>query len=426
MRFLRFPRRSYRWFKEKQRDCIVLCGISAAIYVFLLLNQEVKISYLKGYNGRKPIYYLNVANFNNNNNRWKTPGFLGASYQRLYDLATSVRNKCGHTSSKTRAVKVETYSSKSEKVKLCAVWKVGTTFFKRLFMINTLPEYKDIVNPFNISFHVMYGSKQLVVPNSDDVQRFLFVRDPYHRLLSGYIDKLLAPNPVYWKILGVPAIRFAREKPDNKSLSCGHDLTFREYVKYVAASMTSRKKVNRDMHFDSFTALCKPCQISYDFVGKLENIKTDAVALMKSLNLSSTIEFLAHHGSELVTDDAIRDTTYQPFDPEFVPLVKKCLNRMEVFQRSWSKLKMRGLIGNYNLTIDFSTGGNLTYSDFLDMARNAYRKSTAEERKELQHSSFLNMFSTVDKDDMETISKAYAEDFILFDYEARPTELFKI
>ena len=35
-----------------------------------------------------------------------------------------------------------------------------------------------------------------VIQNSD---KFMFVRDPYSRVLSGYVDKLFSPNTMYQK-----------------------------------------------------------------------------------------------------------------------------------------------------------------------------------------------------------------------------------
>ena len=54
----------------------------------------------------------------------------------------------------------------------------------------------------------------------------MFTREPYGKLLSGYVDKLFAPNPYFWKAIGRLIIRKFRKDPSPESLTCGHDVTF--------------------------------------------------------------------------------------------------------------------------------------------------------------------------------------------------------
>ena len=54
----------------------------------------------------------------------------------------------------------------------------------------------------------------------------MFTREPYSKLLSGYIDKLFAPNPYFWNVIGRFIIQKFRKYPSLRSLECGHDVTF--------------------------------------------------------------------------------------------------------------------------------------------------------------------------------------------------------
>ncbi|GFO22691.1 carbohydrate sulfotransferase [Plakobranchus ocellatus] len=62
---------------------------------------------------------------------------------------------------------------------------------------------------------------------------FLFVRDPFSRLFSDYVDKLLAPNPEFWDTWGLFALQKHRSDPSEKSQRCEHDVTFAKFLKFV-------------------------------------------------------------------------------------------------------------------------------------------------------------------------------------------------
>ena len=40
-----------------------------------------------------------------------------------------------------------------------------------------------------------------------------------------------------------------------------------------------------DEHWDSFRSLCDPCQMEYDFIGKIENFSEDFVTMFKVLHV---------------------------------------------------------------------------------------------------------------------------------------------
>ena len=62
--------------------------------------------------------------------------------------------------------------------------------------------------------------------DSDEVTlQVMFTREPYSKLLSGYVDKLWAPNPYFWGTVGSHAIKAFR-KPQRSDVRCAHDLTF--------------------------------------------------------------------------------------------------------------------------------------------------------------------------------------------------------
>ncbi|XP_045213517.2 uncharacterized protein LOC123564204 [Mercenaria mercenaria] len=303
-------------------------------------------------------------------------------------------------------------------------------------MMKTLKRFTNVANPYKISFLEQFDGEYGNVYNGLGTKRFLFVRNPYDRLLSGYVDKLLAPNPVYWKLIGIPAIKHSRANPSQKSLLCGHDLTFKEYIKYVifalgggSGSRNRRKSrrrvgVGHDLHFATLTEVSKPCHIKYDFVGKMETFAADSIELVRQLNLSETEQILTLNGSEMAADDAIQDTTYQPFHTAFRSDMLKCMTPLEALNRSWQKLQIRGLIGNHDLEMTAKGVEELSYSDFLHMARTARNASTKKRRRKLKKSFYNQFYESIPAEMLQNLTVVYKDDFELFGYNSKPTQLF--
>ena len=96
-----------------------------------------------------------------------------------------------------------------------------------------------------------------VIQNSD---KFMFVRDPYSRVLSGYVDKLFSPNTMYQKhITCAFVVSEIREDASSLSIHCGHDVTFPKFIKYIILS--EKRRIHRDRHFTPMNEHCRPCQI---------------------------------------------------------------------------------------------------------------------------------------------------------------------
>ncbi|KAL4224024.1 hypothetical protein ACF0H5_017481 [Mactra antiquata] len=320
----------------------------------------------------------------------------------------------------------------SGNVQLCTIWKVGSHTLRRLFMLNSEKQYENLTNPYDIPwYHESPSITKQKLNNSEESKRYIFVRDPYVRLYAVYVDKVLAPNTIFWRRFGIPAILLSRKNPSNKSLKCGHDTTFSEYVKYVIAALTRQKreikgewKLKLDLHFIPYTHLCLPCLVKYDFIGKMEHFHSDVTELLNDLDLNATKSLLSHNGSELAAIDAIEDTVYQPFDPAYTKTLDKCLGRYRSLNRSWLKLKLRGLIGVQQLPVKPEDAHKVTYDQFLQMALNARHNSTKTERSILKNSSLKKHFNTLSTRDLQRLSEIYSKDLHYFEYDKIPQDLF--
>ena len=355
-----------------------------------------------------------------------------------YRLARRVQNKCRHNGYGYEADifdMVHLYKTNNFAIQYCPVWKAGSTFWKRAFMIKNLPEYKNVTNLYNLSFLANYDAEQGHMDNSGNFKRFMFVREPFQRLLSTFVDKVLAPNPFYWKIIGVPAINTSRSDPSEKSLECGHDLTFAEFLKHLSLVMSPGKhtinvgnkrtvSVFRDIHFEIFNILCRPCNVKYDFIGKMETFQDDASEVLKLMNLTHLENSLETEAENLAAVDAIKDTVYQPFNKEMRADIVHCMTIKEALSRVWDKLQIRGLIGDRDLKLSEHAANNITYEQFLVLALHARKMSTRENRQMVKRTWYQKMYSTIDRSILDKLREIYKDDFELFEYDSKPSQLF--
>ena len=98
----------------------------------------------------------------------------------------------------------------------------------------------------------------------DNSTRFLFARDPYTRVWSAYVDKLLLPN--MWGSTGKKIVA-RRPNATARSRACGNDVTFREFVEYIVqhSEWTGSDQLNG--HWRPIQYVCDPCQFKPHFIG---------------------------------------------------------------------------------------------------------------------------------------------------------------
>ena len=137
------------------------------------------------------------------------------------------------------------------------------------------------------------------------------------RLLSAYVDKLLAPNPILWSMWGLPSVALCHEpatkpwckdrsgyirhqqnifpagdveqpvskvEPDGTaSTSCGEDVTFPEYVKLATTTLA-----RTNAHVMPIYRMCSPCYVNYTVIGHMETFDKDVRLLLPKINVTES------------------------------------------------------------------------------------------------------------------------------------------
>lgn len=268
--------------------------------------------------------------------------------------------------------------------------------------------------------------------------KILFVRDPYSRIFSAYVDKLVAPNPVYWKSWGISAISKYRktnqyrnnrnhQPADNDAknrqgipptwkpkVTCAHDVTFSEFVQ---DAVNSRWKV--DTHLKPIVDLCSPCAVSFDVIGQMSTFSDDVKMVLDSLNISPKQVGLERMANDTLVD-AIEDSVRDALSPFWLKDTLRCIRLDSVFRRIWRKLQMRGFI-SWRRKFPFTSEElkKLNTKSFLRMLKRESALSWSN-RAELQLQKTQAMreaFASVPKAEIAKIETVFANDLHLFGFD---------
>ncbi len=113
--------------------------------------------------------------------------------------------------------------------------------------------------------------------------RFGFVRNPYDRTLSAYIDKVLAPQKDETKRNYIPVaqqIKASFTGDDFRKINLDKDpVSFSEFVSYIA----KQRAYSMDRHWlHQYLTMWHP-HMKYDFIGRLESFSEDFASVLKRI-----------------------------------------------------------------------------------------------------------------------------------------------
>ena len=295
-------------------------------------------------------------------------------------------------------------------------------------------------NPYDVPIDILekterqLGSKMRIVRHvdrtgmkkpetEDDYFKVLFTRNPYSRLVAGFVDKLVPPNVIFWDYLGTRAVAGFRKSASHVSLRHGHDVTFAEYARYV---IKCHKKGTVDGHSMAVFEKCVPCRYHYDFIGKMETFGEDAMYIIQECGLNSTLETFAKPRvfKEMAAEDALNDTVFSGFSWKNQI---KVISWETALKRVWLKLQMRGLIGlseNFHDYISKSEIETITAEEFRQRAFTARTRSDSRQLKQNKLQAMREAYLTLHIDEVKYIRELYMNDLKLFGYDDSPELLF--
>lgn len=200
----------------------------------------------------------------------------------------------------------------------CFIPKVACSNWKRvMFVLNQNEPYAD---PLSVSTDVIHEPKTLTYLNNlppkerkvklKHYTKFLFVRDPFVRLISAYRDKFYRHNDYFYKNYGRAILQRYGNLPappqtEDEAFALGIRPSFYNFIQYLLDPKTERN-APFEPHWRQMHRLCHPCLIDYDFIGHQENLQEDANLLLKILKLKDDINF-PPSPVNVTTSDSVTD-----------------------------------------------------------------------------------------------------------------------
>ena len=169
-----------------------------------------------------------------------------------------------HISLVNKYVFIQVSKAASSSVK----WALQSLEFKR-----TPWDVIDVNNKFfspHISPYQIPAAQLDEIFYSSEFKRASFVRNPFSRILSCYLHRVVAKprsatNAALMKLTGGRG---------------GDDVSFNEFVELIC----SQNAIDQEAHWRCQAEDLCSAEISYDFIGKLENINNDIISLIELLH----------------------------------------------------------------------------------------------------------------------------------------------
>lgn len=143
--------------------------------------------------------------------------------------------------------------------------------------------------------------------------RFSFVRNPYTRALSCYLEKIAGEQ--WLREIRLPALGFAADA----------EVSFAEFLHRVREQDPRRM----DTHWAPQSFLLSLARIEYGFLGRFETFQRDLLRLVETLDLQVPVDLLERRTAHVTgADQQLRDY----YNPETVSLVR------EIYREDFERL----------------------------------------------------------------------------------------
>lgn len=252
---------------------------------------------------------------------------------------------------------------------------------------------------------------------------FVFVRDPYTRLFSGWLDKFYSPNHYYWTTNGpriVATERLSYLNLTENPVTCVSDISFEEFISFINKQIYSKSCI--DGHFSPNHHHCLPCKIPLDYIGKYETFKEDTMYLLEKFNQSNKVTFDGFE--EDAVWDAIRDSSDWVFSEK--EKIESCNVTFHcALFKLWNRMQSRGIISK-KIDFPFKTFEevqNITEEEFTGLLVKANRESDPDETKNNRMEALQQAYKSLPIKLQKRFIKNFEIDFAMFEYDSHPSYL---
>ncbi|XP_046558784.1 carbohydrate sulfotransferase 13-like [Haliotis rubra] len=348
-----------------------------------------------------------------------------AALERRFDLRRKIYDTtCSKTGTLNHGVVMPTHDRKDGRktyiqhnVTMCFVEKAGSMFWSRYF--NAFEQ--SIVGNHRTSVE----THQLSQKEYDKTVKIVFVRNPYSRLLSGYVDKIFSTNPDYMRIMGrhiIQDIRFKGQKRAN--IQCGVDATFAEFVDYILYQHEHNQSINN--HFRPAHHRCAFCHMKYDYIGKMETFLEDMMFVSRrigALKHNRTRDLIQKEGFHGIEEMMYRNS-HNIFTSRLERILACGVTLRQALKLTWRRWQIRGFLGTQ---FDFpfrDADSDINWERFLEYAVRARRASDPKTLSKAKRAALREAYSTLTLQTKLKLKRMFEPQFEMFGYEAMPESIF--
>ncbi|XP_076458619.1 uncharacterized protein LOC143292316 [Babylonia areolata] len=339
-------------------------------------------------------------------------------------------------------VDVFSYQQGEEAVMYCSVHKVASTFWIGLFRFlhndtsgggesvsspEMLSKYRVHLTPFKQArpFALAYITHKLR-PGKQQF-RFMFTRNPYHRLWAVYIDKFVLPDFFFWTHHAPRIQDMVLENSDDvgktrkPSATC-FDVSFENFVEYTVQEESS-SFAHSDDHMLPVSRVCNPCAFQPHFIGHLENMTEDSQAVLNRLNLSHVVHNTDFQARAMGHMRTIIDFVHDTIDHR--EGLRHCVSNEDLQARL-----LRAFILSGYLPPDVAhrrwPSVNSSPTQLFNMIRELFLDSNRREMEvEAERNTLMvNAYQSLPWELLHRVRDYYKMDFDMFGYDPEPEELF--
>ncbi|XP_019614376.1 PREDICTED: carbohydrate sulfotransferase 12-like [Branchiostoma belcheri] len=177
-------------------------------------------------------------------------------------------------------------------------------------------------------------------------KKIIVVRDPLERLASAWLGKFVTLPETsgflgWTKGLNQRLRKYQESNLTNKSNNVKDEGTFnvtkRVSFRDFLFSVSKRIIIDNE-HWMSFSRLCLPCQIDYDFIAHMDTVASDVRLFVKKYNITANEEVLPEQRRRHVHDDNVFNKIYAqvPIE-EILPLRETFQEDFDMFGYSFEQ-----------------------------------------------------------------------------------------
>ena len=213
------------------------------------------------------------------------------------------------------------YVDDVHKMLYCAVPKVASTNWKKMFMLLNSHGNESVANIDMDEVHEGNATWPFIKPLksyspvevAERIQNYtkvMWVRNPLHRLVSAWRSKFTKNNTFYNEVYGSHIIKKYRPDATEAEIKAGFPVTLKEFFLYLR----DEGLVRGDVHWGHFHTHCLSCIIPYDYIGKLEDMVYEATYVIRKVTGNNKFKFSL---------DSERDTAPSLSDSDYLQALKE-------------------------------------------------------------------------------------------------------